>query len=134
MKANKSILTIALSSIVVFATLVSCGKPSDKIVGVWKMSDMKIANMPELTADQKASFDAEMKTTKDSSSFEAKSDGTYHNITWAGKKYPSDGKWTFDGTNLILTDGPKLDSVKVTSISDKQMVWDVKGSTITFVK
>jgi hypothetical protein len=136
MKLSKIILTGLASALVVLS---SCSKSNeDLIVGTWKVADMKIKDFDpaSLPAEQKAAFEKQMKETKDNSSFEAKSDGSYHNVNWVGEKLESNGKWKFigDGKSLVLSDGPRVDTVTVVTLTDSKMEWDIKGNVISYTK
>jgi len=135
MKLSKIIIAGLASALVILS---SCSKSNeDLLVGTWKVADMQIKGFDpaSLPAEQKAAFDKQMKETKENSSFEAKADGSYHNVNWVGEKLESDGKWKFtaDGKSLILSDGPRVDTVGVT-FADGKMEWDIKGNKISYTK
>lgn len=135
MKLSKIIIAGLASALVILS---SCSKSNeDLIVGTWKVADMKIKGFDPTTlpAEQKAAFEKQMKETKENSSFEAKADGSYHNVNWVGEKMESDGKWKFteDGKSLILSDGPRIDTVGVT-LTASTMEWDIKGNKISYTK
>jgi len=136
MKVSKIILAGLASALVILS---SCSKSNeDLIVGTWKVADMKIKGFDpaSLPAEQKESFEKQMKETKDNSSFEAKADGSYHNVNWVGSKLESNGKWKFlsDGKSLVLSDGPRIDTVTVVTLTDSKMEWDIKGNVISYTK
>ena len=141
MKMNKlSIFTIALG---ITATLVSFiakneQTPSALAVGKWKISDIKFAELPPLNEEQKVLFDKEMKISKDSSSLEVRANGTYHDVTWAGKKYVTDGTWkiTPNGKLFITTNRAtaKVDTFNIVSLTTKTMVMGTKEIEVTYTK
>ena len=112
------------------------------IVGVWKITDMQYkGELPKLSPDQQKEFDKAMQSTKDSSSFEVKADGSYHTVNWAGKKYESDGTWKLSDDNKMLflstkndDSTIKTDTIPLGSLSANEMVWDAKEVKVTYKK
>jgi hypothetical protein len=137
MKIFKTFLLICIAVISLSSFKITQQKPSEMILGIWKISDVVIADMPVIAPSQKAAFEKELKTMKDSSSFEMKADGTYHQINWAGGKVHSDGKWKLsnDAKQLIITnkDG-QSDTLDIISLTTHRLVCGSNQDRITYVK
>jgi hypothetical protein len=137
---NLTIFIIAFGITGMLSSFISQNQqtPASLIVGIWKLSEVQIAGMPELTGEQKMKFDKEMKTAKDSSSLDIKANGTFHNVTWAGKKYHTDGKWKLisSGKKLLITENESTnaDTINIASLTATKMVWEAEGSKIVYTK
>jgi len=143
MKLSKLIFSgLALTLIILssFSKSISSGpqKPNEKLlVGRWRLVDIKNVgfDIESLTPEQKSMYKKRMQETKLHSIFEAKSDGSYHHVSWVGEEVKNDGKWKFtpDGKGLILSSKSSIDTVGVI-ITGRKMEWDINGNKVYYKK